>query len=117
MLAMFHLIHSPPGDVEFLGRRFLRLFYKLVQDNNSAIRHRAIQDPCNAHCGFQPKFKQSSAHGPSVGHAQIWTIGFHSLGIPEKPGEKAWRESENIMFHESAVGGDATVTGALEADH
>lgn len=94
---------------------FLRLLDELMQDDNLAIRHRAIQYSRNALCSLEPKFEQASAHGPSMGHAEIRTIDLHSLGIPEEPGQKARRESENIMFHEPIVEGNGPGHGRIIA--
>ena len=73
---------------------------------HSAAHHGAIEYPRDSLCGLDPKFKNPFAHGPGVGHAKIWTIYLHSLGIPEKTSENASRQSEDLFFYSLAIEGD-----------
>jgi hypothetical protein len=103
---MFHLLHSPSRKVELPGWRLLRLLHELVKKNNSVAYYGAIQHPCNSFCSLDPEFENPATHGPSVGHAKIWTIHLHPIGIPKKTSENTGRQSENLFFYSLAVEGD-----------
>lgn len=84
-----------------------------MEKHHAAIHHGAIEYHRDSLGSLDPKFKNPSTHGSSVGHTKIWTIGLHSLGIPEKTRENTGRQSKAPFFYSLAVEGEAQITITL----
>ncbi len=77
-----------------------------MQDDDSALYDRAVEHPRNPRCRLDAEFEKPGTHGAGVGHAQIWTERFHSLGIPQETGDKGVWESEELILDALVVEGD-----------
>ena len=77
-----------------------------MQEDNLTVYDRAVEHPRNSRRGLDSEFKKPATHCPGMGHAQIWTKSFHSLGVSQESGDKPSRESEDFILDPLAVKGN-----------
>ena len=69
-----------------------------MQHNDSLPRQCAEKDPSNSLASVQPKLEEPVSQGTRVRHAQVRTIGFHTLGVPQKASDQANRQTTNLLL-------------------